>query len=52
MLVRKIFFTIAVAFYVVFADRLSAQELEKVRIVYASRSIPFLSSFVAKEKGF
>jgi ABC-type nitrate/sulfonate/bicarbonate transport system substrate-binding protein len=29
-----------------------AQELEKVRIVYASRSIPFLSSFVAKEKGF
>src|SRR5712692_7346709 len=29
-----------------------AQELEKVRIVYASRSIPFLSSFVAKDKGF
>ena len=29
-----------------------AQELERVKIVYASRSIPFLSAFVAKEKGF
>jgi len=30
----------------------SAQSLEKVRIVYASRGLPFLSAFVAKEKGF
>ena len=29
-----------------------AQGLEKVRIVYASRGLPFLSAFVAKEKGF
>lgn len=29
-----------------------AQGLEKVKVVYASRSIPFLSAFVAKEKGF
>ena len=29
-----------------------AQGLEKVRIVYASRGLPFLSPFVAKEKGF
>jgi NitT/TauT family transport system substrate-binding protein len=34
------------------ASHLFAQEFEKVRIVYASRSIPFLSSFVAKEKNF
>lgn len=30
----------------------SAQSLEKVKIVYASRSIPFLSAFVAREKKF
>lgn len=30
--------------------RAVAQELEKIKIVYASRGIPFLSSFVAKEK--
>jgi len=29
-----------------------AQGLEKIRIVYASRGLPFLSPFVAKEKGF
>ncbi|OGQ83359.1 MAG: hypothetical protein A3F90_07995 [Deltaproteobacteria bacterium RIFCSPLOWO2_12_FULL_60_19] len=29
-----------------------AQGLEKIRIVYASRGLPFLSVFVAKEKGF
>jgi NitT/TauT family transport system substrate-binding protein len=34
------------------AGPLAAQELEKIKIVYASRSVPFLSSFVAKEKKF
>src|SRR5713226_4193804 len=34
------------------SGRAAAQELEKIKIVYASRSIPFLSSFVAKEKKF
>lgn len=34
------------------SSRSIAQETERVRIVYASRSIPFLSSFVAQEKGF
>ena len=29
-----------------------AQNLERIRIVYASRGLPFLSPFVAKEKGF
>jgi NitT/TauT family transport system substrate-binding protein len=34
------------------AGPLAAQELEKIKIVYASRSVPFLSAFVAKEKKF
>jgi ABC-type nitrate/sulfonate/bicarbonate transport system substrate-binding protein len=34
------------------AGPISAQSLEKVKIVYASRSLPFLSAFVAKEKNF
>jgi NitT/TauT family transport system substrate-binding protein len=34
------------------AGAAAAQELEKIKIVYASRSIPFLSAFVAKEKKF
>jgi NitT/TauT family transport system substrate-binding protein len=29
-----------------------AQSMEKIKIVYASRSFPFLSAFVAKEMGF
>lgn len=32
--------------------RAAAQELEKIKIVYASRGMPFLSAFVAKEKRF
>ncbi|MGH7832930.1 MAG: ABC transporter substrate-binding protein [Candidatus Binatia bacterium] len=34
------------------AGPLAGQELEKIKIVYASRSVPFLSSFVATEKKF
>jgi ABC-type nitrate/sulfonate/bicarbonate transport system substrate-binding protein len=48
----KLLCAIALASSVAAANHASAQGLEKVRIVYASRSIPFLSSFVAKEKGF
>ena len=32
--------------------RVAAQELEKIKIVYASRGMPFVSAFVAKEKKF
>ena len=48
----KLLCAIALVSSVAAANYASAQELEKVRIVYASRSIPFLSSFVAREKGF
>jgi ABC-type nitrate/sulfonate/bicarbonate transport system substrate-binding protein len=34
------------------AGQTSAQGLEKVKIVYASRGLPFFSAFVAKEKNF
>jgi ABC-type nitrate/sulfonate/bicarbonate transport system substrate-binding protein len=48
----NLFLAVALVFTLEAANHASAQEIEKVRIVYASRSIPFLSSFAAKEKGF
>jgi len=48
----KLLCAIALVSSVAAANYASAQELDKVRIVYASRSIPFLSCFVAGEKGF
>lgn len=42
----------ALALLIAVSSEVFAQELEKVRIVYASRGIPFLSSFVAKGKNF
>jgi ABC-type nitrate/sulfonate/bicarbonate transport system substrate-binding protein len=48
----KLLVGVALNVFVAAAHDAFAQDLEKVRMVYASRSIPFLLSFVAKEKSF
>jgi hypothetical protein len=53
MILRKGIASVAISWLIVIAaSPVFAQPLEKIRIAYGARGIPFLSTFLAKELGF